>query len=84
MTHVQAMKAQLAAIKPVVARNKATKNEVTESSWLDGTAAVIGSIPSHTISGVVKATAGTRSFLDIVKTSYQFNEAVRKGEIKVK
>ena len=83
MTNIQAMKAQLAAIKPVAAKTTKAKGVTeVETSWLDGTASVIGSIPSHTISATVKATAGTRSFLDAVKTSYQYNEAVRKGQIK--
>jgi hypothetical protein len=39
-------------------------------SWLEGTALVLGAVPSAAV-----------GFLDSVRTSYQYHEAVRKGEL---
>lgn len=72
MSSIAEMKAQLATIKARKVKSPAQGSTVSdeETSFLEGTANVLGAIPS-----------GTVGFFSNISTSYKFHEAKRKGLI---
>lgn len=67
MNTILAMKSQLAAVKPAAKKAKA---EQPKQSLAVSALITLGAVPSNLL-----------NMVDIVKTSYQYHEAVRKGEI---
>lgn len=59
------MKAQLAK-----AKKNSDKPEVDDTSFLEGTAHILGSVPSATL-----------GFFDAIGTSFKYHEAKRKQEL---
>lgn len=72
MSRIAEMKAQLATIKARKVKGSAPNTTVSaeETSFLEGTANIIGAVPSATV-----------GFFSNIGTSYKFHEAKRKGLI---
>ena len=78
------MKAQLAAIKAkqsAPAKRGVRVIAESDSSLLEGTAHVLGAVPSHVISAAVVVGRGTGTFFDAMVTGFKHAEAKRTGKL---